>query len=73
MKDFLDNEISVGDTIVYVTRQSSTMRMHKAEVLVVEEERIRVKRRNDFYDKDVVTWLQESAYIVDVTPSTSSF
>lgn len=70
MKDFLDNEISVGDTIVYVTRQSSTMRMHKAEVLVVEEERIRVKRRNEFYDKDVVTWLQEPAYIVDVTPST---
>lgn len=35
MKDFLKQEVKVGDTIVYATRQSSTIYMHKAEVVEI--------------------------------------
>ncbi len=46
MKDFLDQEITAGDTIVYPNRQGSRMWMVKAEVLVVNEEfkRLSVRR-----------------------------
>lgn len=46
MKDFLDQEITPGDTIVYPNRQGSDLWMVKAEVLVVNEDfkRLSVRR-----------------------------
>lgn len=48
MKDFLDQEITAGDTIVYPNRQGSSLWMVKAEVLTVNDESNRLSvRRTD--------------------------
>lgn len=48
MKDFLDQEINAGDTIVYPNRQGSNLWMVKAEVLTVDTEGRRLSvRRTD--------------------------
>lgn len=46
MKDFLDQEITEGDTIVYPNRQGSNLWMVKAEVLEIQhdERRLRIRR-----------------------------
>lgn len=46
MKDFLDQEITAGDIIVYPNRKGSDLWMVKAEVLDVQhdERRLRVRR-----------------------------
>ena len=38
MKDFLNNDINVGDTIVYPGRQGSSLWMNKAKVIGIEME-----------------------------------
>ena len=48
MKDFLDQEITPGDTVVYPNRQGSSLWMVKAEVLTVNDESNRLSiRRTD--------------------------
>ena len=41
MKDFLDNDINVGDTIVYPGRQGSSLWMNKGKVVGIDVHRYR--------------------------------
>lgn len=42
MKDMFDRHVAVGDVVTYAVRHGSTMDTRVAQVLVVEDERIRV-------------------------------
>lgn len=44
MKDFLENEINVGDTIIYPNRHGSKLWMNRAVVQEVREASLRVLR-----------------------------
>lgn len=44
MKDFLNQDIKIGDTIVYPNRQGSSLWMNKAQVEEVRLDSLRVRR-----------------------------
>ncbi len=44
MKDFLNQDIKIGDTIVYPNRQGSSLWMNRAQVEEVRLDSLRVRR-----------------------------
>lgn len=59
IKDFMGNEINVGDYICYPTTQSSSITMNVGEVIEIEERDVGY-RRMAFVPK--VRWVRNNSY-----------
>lgn len=69
MKDFLNQTIAIGDTVVYPGRRGSSLWMNRATVIDIRVNSIRVQRVDD----NVIKTLNRVDRVVVVTEQLSSF